>query len=94
MSNRRRHPRTPMTVTIKITHESIGEKIVKTRNISESGIFIVVEPTNMPPIGSLVRGQVQGMIDNPPILDMQIVRAENDGLGLQFLEAGDQPVSD
>ncbi len=85
MQNRRRHPRIPMTVRVKVTHPAIGEKIVKTRNISDSGLFILVEPTEMPPIGEIVIGQVQGMIDDPPSLEMEIVRTEKDGIGLRFV---------
>lgn len=85
MQNRRRHPRTPMTVNIKITHPAIGEKVVKTKNISDSGLFILVEPTEMPPVGEIVIGQVHGMTDDPPRLKMEIVRTEADGIGLQFI---------
>ena len=85
MQNRRRHPRIPMTVRVKIVHPAIGEKIVKTKNISDSGLFILAEPTEMPAIGEIVIGQVQGMIDDPPSLEMEIVRTEKDGIGLQFI---------
>lgn len=85
--NRRRHPRIPMNASVKISHESFGEKIVKTKNISDSGLFILVEPTQMPPIGVVVTGQVQGMIDDAPIVKMEIVRVEKDGVGLQFIES-------
>ena len=85
MQNRRRHTRIPMTVRVKITHPAIGEKIVKTKNISDSGLFILAEPTEMPAIGEIVIGQVQGMIDDPPSLEMVIVRTEKDGIGLQFI---------
>ncbi len=87
MSNKRKHPRIPMAVKVKIFHESFGEKIVKTRNISDSGLFLLAEPTELPSIGEIVTGMVQGMIDNPPVLNMKIVRAEKDGVGLQFFES-------
>lgn len=74
-----------MTVRVKIAHPAIGEKIVKTKNISDSGLFILAEPTEMPAIGEIVIGQVQGMIDDPPSLEMEIVRTEKDGIGLQFI---------
>lgn len=82
--NRRRHPRFPMNVDVRISHPDIGEKIVKTRNISGGGVFLLVEPTEMPAIGEIVQGQVQGMIDNPPIINMEIVRVESEGIGLRF----------
>lgn len=86
MENKRIHPRHPLTVEVKIFHPDIGEKIVKTKNISESGLFILVEPTLMPALGEIVQGQVQGEFDDLPVVKMKIVRTEKDGLGLQFIE--------
>ncbi len=84
--NRRKHPRIPMTVDVLVRHPDIGEKIVKTRNVSDGGIFLITEPTSMPEIGEIVQGQVQGLIENPPLLEMEIVRVEADGVGLRFIE--------
>ena len=86
MSDKREHPRYPFTTDIKIAHPEFGEKIVKTKDISDSGVFILVEPTAMPPIGEVVQGQVQGGADDMPVVKMKIVRMEDDGLGLQFIE--------
>ena len=80
MENKREHPRHPLSVDVKITHADFGEKIVKTRNISDSGLFILVEP------GEIVQGQVQGEHDDMPVVKMKIVRMEDDGLGLRFIE--------
>lgn len=85
MENRRDHPRTPMKVRVKILHSSIGELTVATRNISDGGLFLVVEPTQMPNIGEVVEAQVQGILENAPIIRARIVRLENDGVGLQFV---------
>lgn len=87
MENKREHERIPLSVDVKVSHPDIGEKLVKTKNISDSGLFILVEPTEMPAIGEVVEGQVQGVIDDPPVVKMKIVRMEDDGLGLQFIEA-------
>ena len=86
MENKRVHPRYPLSVDVKISHPDIGEKMVKTSNISDSGLFILVEPTTMPPIGEVVKGQVQNEHDDMPVVKMKIVRMEDDGLGLQFIE--------
>jgi len=88
--NRRKHTRVSVTVNIKISHPSIEDKIVKTRNISDSGIFILVEPTEMPAEGEIIVGQVQGMADTPPSLSMKVVRVENEGLGMEFLNNIDE----
>lgn len=83
--NMRKHARFPMTVSVKISHPSIGEKIVKTKNISDGGLFLLVDSTEMPLVGEIITGQIQGM-DNAPIINMKIVRVETEGLGLQFID--------
>lgn len=90
--NKRKYPRYPMSVMVRIEHESIGDKVIKTRNISDGGIFLIIDPGEMPPVGSIVIGQVQGMIENPPRIKMEIVRTEADGLGLRFI--GEEPDED
>jgi hypothetical protein len=86
MNNKRKSERYPFTTDVKISHPDIGEKIVKTKDISDSGVFILVEPTAMPPVGDIVQGQVQGGAEDMPVVKMKIVRMDDDGLGLQFIE--------
>jgi hypothetical protein len=83
--NNRRHRRTALACQIKIMHDSLGELLVNTRDISDGGVFVVLEPDQMPPIGSRVTGQVQGMMEDAPILDMEVVRMESGGVGLKFV---------
>lgn len=83
--NKRQAPRTPIKCQVKISHESIDEIIIQTRDISDSGIFLLTEDIDMPPIGTVVQGQVQGMGMVAPILKMEIVRVEPAGIGLKFI---------
>jgi len=86
MAEKRGQIRTSFSCQIKIWHDSINEVTVKTRDISDGGVFIITEPIAMPGVGEQVTGQVQGMAD-APILKMEIVRVEPGGLGLRFLSA-------
>jgi hypothetical protein len=83
---KRKHVRTPFVCRIKITHESVGELTVKTRDISDGGVFVVLEPEQIPPVGTIVTGQVQGLLDDAPVLQMEVVRMEPSGVGLRFME--------
>jgi c-di-GMP-binding flagellar brake protein YcgR len=83
--DQRRHIRTQLQCKIKITHATLGEKIVNTRDISDGGVFVVLEPNDIPPVGSKVTGQVQGLTDDAPILEMEVVRIESSGVGLRFV---------
>ncbi len=85
MNNQRIHPRMPLCIEVKISHPQIGAKIVKTKDFSEGGIFILVEPSELPPVGEFVTGQVQGMVEDAAIVQMKIVRVDTDGLGLQYI---------
>ena len=74
--DKRKHIRTSLQCKIKITHEAVGEKIVKTRDVSDGGVFVVLEPDQIPPIGSRVTGQVQGLMDDAPILETVLVEGQ------------------
>ncbi len=87
--DKRRHIRTALACRIKIVHESLGEIVVKTRDISDGGVFVVLEPDQVPAIGTHVTGQVQGLMDDAPILDMEVVRVEPSGVGLRFVNLED-----
>lgn len=82
--NQRQHPRTNFKAKIKLWHPSFNEILVSTRDISDGGVFILIDPPTMPPIGERVKGQVQGMPVEAPLVEMEIVRVAADGLGLKF----------
>lgn len=86
-SDKREHSRTPLVCRIKIQHESLGELVVKTRDISDGGVFVVLDPDQVPPVGSIVTGQVQGLMAEAPVVEMEVVRIESEGVGLRFLNS-------
>ncbi len=82
----RKHIRTKLTSSVKLTHPDTGTIEVKTQDISDGGIYLISPVSNLPPTGSQV--QVQ-LIDTPfdaPVLDMLIVRLDKNGIGLKFIE--------
>lgn len=83
--DQRHDHRTPMKCQVKVSHPSIGEVMVQTRDISDGGIFLLTENIDVPPIGTIVEGQVQGMDVEGPILKLEIVRMEPAGIGLKFV---------
>lgn len=88
VDDRRVHYRTEMNAKVKVTHESQGEFIFSTRDISDGGVFIAVENQPFTPeMGDKVLVQVQGLPVPAPVLDMVVVRKTFDGYGLQFGES-------
>lgn len=86
-NDRRVHSRTVMSAKVKVVHEHYGEFVFSTRDISDGGVFIVLndEPFT-PELGDNVTVQVQGLPIPAPVLDMIVVRKTVDGFGLQFDE--------
>lgn len=83
--DRREHIRTAMSAKVKVVHPELGEFTFSTRDISDGGVFIIVEGQAFEPnIGDTLTVQVQGLPVPAPILDMVVVRKTTDGLGLQF----------
>ncbi|WP_434049121.1 PilZ domain-containing protein [Marinobacter salarius] len=86
-NDRRVHGRTAMSAKVRVTHEELGEFVFSTRDISDGGVFIVVDTEPfVPSIGDSVQVQVQGLPVPAPVLDMVVVRKTNDGFGLQFAD--------
>ena len=87
MSEKRADQRHPISVVVKIAHGDIGEIFVKTKNLSDHGLFIITDPNKMPPVGSVVSCQIQREGEDLPLVPMKIVRIGGDGLGLEFIES-------
>lgn len=86
-NDRRIHNRTAMSAKVRVTHDELGEFVFSTRDISDGGVFLVVDSEPFAPaIGDQVKVQVQGLPVPAPILDMVVVRKTNDGFGLQFAD--------
>ncbi len=84
--NRREHIRTAMNAKVSVTHPELGRRVFSTRDISDGGIFIVVEEEFAPELGDRVQVQVQGLPMPAPVLEMVVVRRSVDGFGLQFAD--------
>lgn len=75
-----------MNAKVSVTHPVLGRRVFSTRDISDGGIFIVVEDEFSPELGDKVEVQVQGLPMPAPILNMVVVRRSVDGFGLQFAD--------
>lgn len=82
----RRSLRTPFSCNIKITDPVLGEIMVKSRDISDTGVFVIASPEAFPPPGTVVTAQVQGLMEDAPVLRMEVVRVASEGVGLRFLD--------
>lgn len=87
MSNSRKNIRTPLKVRLRIDHPVHGEMLVTTRDISECGVYVLMDQAqNVLAMGEQVQGQVQGLPMEAPILQLEVVRVEALGVGLRFVQ--------
>ncbi|MDE1462916.1 PilZ domain-containing protein [Spartinivicinus poritis] len=83
---KRRHQRTKVTLQIKLMSNGDEGITLKTRDISDSGIFLLAEEDSIPPLGTIVKVQVQGLPIPAPVCTMEVVRQEPEGFGLRMLD--------
>jgi|GEM_PF-1270517 len=83
-SDRRTHPRTQLNIKVSIQHEILPNAVFIVRDISDVGIFVVVDENPFPPLGSVVSVQALGLPVPAPVQKMVVVRKGKDGFGLQF----------
>lgn len=86
MKEDREHPRIPLSVPVKVIHSEFGERVFKMRDMSEGGVFLLTGNDLPLPIGAIVKIQVQGMIEDAPVLEAEIIRIEQEGTALKFCE--------
>ena len=80
MTNQRSNTRAPLKVRIRIDHPVHGELMVVTRDISDSGVIVVIDDAqSLLQIGEQVAGQVQGLPVEAPVVQMLVVRFEPGG---------------
>jgi hypothetical protein len=77
-----------MKCRIKICHPSFGEVVAQTRDLSDGGVYVKHPELSALPLGTLVTGQVQDLPIEAPVLQMEVMRADADGVGLRFTERG------
>ncbi|MBY8935378.1 PilZ domain-containing protein [Pseudomonas fluorescens] len=70
---------------IKITHDSFGECLGQTRNLSPTGVFVQHPVLTSLSKGAVVYGQVQGLPTGAPRVRMEVVTVNADGIGLRYL---------
>lgn len=87
MTNQRRHLRTHLSVEFKLIHPLWGEKTVATRDLSDGGVYLIIERADELPVGTVVAGQVLGLMEEAPLVLMEVVRVDACGVGLRFVDA-------
>ncbi|MGH1370750.1 MAG: PilZ domain-containing protein [Cellvibrionaceae bacterium] len=86
MADERLGVRTPFRSRIRVSHRSFGYVETETTDISDSGVYLILDKSPRPEIGDVVEAQVLDLpFGDAPLLQLQVVRSDGAGLGLRFL---------
>lgn len=88
-SENRKHLRIGLAVEIELSLPGQGTINVRTRNISDGGLYLLLDDIQLPPIGSEVTVRLKNQLgdgEEPPTNRATVVRHETDGVGLEFIE--------
>jgi len=91
-TDKRRNLRFELPVNVKITTKSGQETILKSQDVSDCGIFLRGDASELPLVGEYVQVQLATMVagDKPRELNAQVVRQNNDGIGIEFILDDDE----
>ena len=84
----RRSPRIPMQLEVEFNHDNVGQLILVTKDISETGVFVKMPLDQQPGVGSLVSVKLKDSFadgEEPQTLTMKVVRSTEKGIGLEFV---------
>jgi len=86
----RKHPRQQIHLEVELGFPSGEKQTVRTQDISHGGVFLVVDKLRRPIIGEVVEVKIINDEQNTgvsfPSNDAVVVRQEEGGIGLAFIE--------
>ncbi len=85
----RKHLRIGLVVEIELTLPGQAPIDVRTRNISDGGIYLVLDDIELPPVDTEVMVRLKNQLgdgEEPPVNRAKVVRQEPSGIGLEFIE--------
>ena len=83
---RRYFTRRMVNARVKLVHGSIGEVRAKTRDISDSGVFVVLTPVPKLPIGAHIKMHMLDSRQPDIAFNMKVVRTTSEGVGMMFID--------
>jgi c-di-GMP-binding flagellar brake protein YcgR len=86
--NKRKYPRTEIKVNVELSFLENDSKIVKTRDVSAGGMFLVTDNAVHYPLGEMVHVHYLDPLNDEAdtFKDAVVVRIADDGIGISFVE--------
>jgi hypothetical protein len=70
---------------VKIEHPQFDKQVVTCRDISETGLYLLIPQCDKSIVGSTLQVQVITTLPEPRRHLTKIVRSDTDGIGLKFI---------
>ncbi|VAW96403.1 hypothetical protein MNBD_GAMMA21-1012 [hydrothermal vent metagenome] len=83
---RRIFARRLVNARVQLTHTTIGDVVARTRDISDTGVYVEAFPVPKLPTGSHVKMYMLDSAQPDIAFNMKVVRVGVDGLGLMFID--------
>ena len=83
---RRMFARRLVNARVQLAHTTIGVVVGRTRDISDTGVFVEAFPVPKLPIGAHVKMHMLDSAQPNIAFNMKVIRVEDDGLGLMFID--------
>ena len=84
MSEKRSDTRTAFRASVKMTHDELGEHILRTRDMSHTGAYLLLREDLGLHMGDTISIQSTD-IDDAPIIQAEIVRITSDGFAVRYI---------
>jgi c-di-GMP-binding flagellar brake protein YcgR len=86
-TDKRKFLRFELPVSVKLTTTNGEELILKSQDISDSGLFLRGDVSQLPSVGENITVQLASMVegDEPREINALVVRHNNDGIGVEFV---------
>lgn len=84
----RKFTRKNITLSVRLTYPAGETQVVHTRDISDGGLFLILDKLKRPIIGELVTVELMDAPENSeslPSSEAVVVRQEASGIGLSFI---------
>jgi len=85
----RKSPRRDVILDVELSYPSGDKQVVSTRDISEGGIFLILDQLDRPVLGELVGVKLKGDSaekETLPGTEAIVVHQEPQGIGLAFIQ--------
>ncbi len=86
MSDKRKDSRLGIKLEVEL-HSEEQDLSLETRDLSQSGVFLSAQESNLPSEGSIVELRIKQALgeEEPPLVKARVVRIDNDGIALAFI---------